>query len=109
MNQEIETKHEEVEQSQQPEVQQQPPKAKRGRKPKYQTKEEKAEAQRVQSLKYYYRQKAKLQQLKENRADPTSSCMIEIKVTALSGKLGKIDEVVKYKVLSDGELLKIQE
>lgn len=86
-----------------------PEKKRRGRKPKYSSPEERVEAQRVNALKYYYRKKAKVEALKENEINRKEATIIEVKVSTLSPKLGKIDEVVRYKVLMNGELLKIQE
>ena len=69
------------------------------------TPEEKAEAQRIQSLKYYYRQKAKLEMLKEKATpiNPAETAVVEVKVSSISPNLGKIEEVVRYKVPINGE------
>ena len=102
-----------MEQGMEPKVEQQPSqteevinnehpvKRTRGRKPKYLNPEQKAEAQRIQSLKYYYRQKAKLEMLKQRATpiNPAETAIVEVKVSSLSSKLGKIEEVVRYKVL----------
>ena len=111
MDQGMEPKVEQQSETQTPTITEQPVKKTRGRKPKYHTPEEKAEAQRIQSLKYYYRQKAKLEMLKEKATPikPAETAVVEVKVSSISPKLGKIEEVVRYKVLINGELVKIQE
>ena len=111
MDQGMEPKVEQQSETQTPTITEQPVKKTRGRKPKYHTPEEKAEAQRIQSLKYYYRQKAKLEMLKEKATpiNPAETAVVEVKVSSISPKLGKIEEVVRYKVLINGELVKIQE
>lgn len=85
--------------------------SRRGRKPKYSTEEERIKAQRENSLKYYYRRKAKMAALKdEETVDKLKTAsFIEIKVSTMSPTIGKIDETIKYKVMSNGELLKVQE
>ena len=84
-------------------------KCKRGRKPKYHTEEEKKQVQREQALRWYYRNKAKKEAMKNinvsELAKETDHVNIKFE-TPEDSKLGKESKVTIYKIIGGSLALK---
>ena len=75
----------------------------RGRRPIYNSDEERKEAQRKHALKYYYRRKALREQLEHQSNDNrVESNNIEVHINANSKRLGPINEVIEFRRTEDG-------